>query len=236
MSTPRTKRQFAGASADPAQRQITSFFNKSTTADTPNGTISRQPELPDSVQANLLSVGMRVRKSVPEGYKTVGPSGFKIWTDNSAVPATSTTTLSFIARPPTKALSRELLPFCGINKVGGLDTQPEFQHDSFDDIPELDSIPELTSSQESTDSIEPSASSRKRIFDEDIGEADGYPETFSGSLSLGNGRAMAVPRSRGKHGVPFKGIGRANMSANNDFADAEFLVYDDEGEMDMADE
>jgi hypothetical protein len=49
-STPR-KRQNLAAN----QAQITSFF---------------APALPNDVASNLLSVGMRVRKSVPEGYKS----------------------------------------------------------------------------------------------------------------------------------------------------------------------
>lgn len=195
MSTPRTKRQFAGASANPSQRQITSFFKSG-----PPAPPSPQPELPPSVQANLLSVGMRVRKSVPEGYKTVGPSAFKLWTDNSPLPTPTTT------RAP-KANSRELLPFCGINKVGGLATQPEFE-----DVPELDSVPELTMSQESVESID--SDSRKRLFEEEE-EVDDPREVTPGD------RAMAIPRSR--KNVPFKG-GKGNA----DFPDAEFFVYDGE--------
>ncbi len=71
MSAPRIKRPYAGAASDPAQRQITSFFRKTSTdaaaADPPAFSAAA---LPASVQSNLLTVGMRVRKSVPEGYKT----------------------------------------------------------------------------------------------------------------------------------------------------------------------
>ncbi|KAH6981042.1 ribonucleotide reductase inhibitor [Ilyonectria sp. MPI-CAGE-AT-0026] len=229
MSTPRTKRQFAGSSADPAQRQITSFFNKSTSgAPTTNAEAVRTPELPSSVQANLLSVGMRVRKSVPEGYKTVGPSAFKLWTDNAPLPTPST------ARAPIKASSRELLPFCGINRVGGLDTQPEFESDLFD-VPELDAIPELTMSQESTESVDSSPeTSRKRIFDDEE-DVDLRREASPGTLTPGgNARAMAVPRSRAKKPVPFKGFDQENMAVDEDFEDADFLVYSAEREMDLA--
>jgi hypothetical protein len=140
MSTPRIKRQFAGASADPSQRQITSFFNARSSDESAIAEADKpmQPTLPSNVQANLLSVGMRVRKSVPEGYKTKGTSAFKLWTDNAPVNASTA-----IAKAPGKGASRELLPFCGINKVGGLDTQPEFE----DDVPDLDAIPELTMSK-----------------------------------------------------------------------------------------
>ncbi|KAH7126257.1 ribonucleotide reductase inhibitor-domain-containing protein [Dactylonectria estremocensis] len=230
MSTPRTKRQFAGASADPAQRQITSFFNTKSTSDSPTTTDAiRTPELPSSIQANLLSVGMRVRKSVPEGYKTVGPSAFKLWTDNAPLPTPST------ARAPIRASSRELLPFCGINRVGGLDTQPEFENDVFE-VPDLDAIPELSMSQESNESVDSSPeSSRKRIFD-DREDVDVRREASPGTLTPGghgNARILAVPRSRTKPAVPFKGFGQENMAADDDFDDAEFLVFDAEKEMDM---
>jgi len=45
------------------QVSITTFFKPA------NSGLSSTP-LPDSVQSGLLSVGMRVRKSVPEGYKS----------------------------------------------------------------------------------------------------------------------------------------------------------------------
>ncbi|KAF9695431.1 hypothetical protein EKO04_006568 [Ascochyta lentis] len=94
------------------------------------------PQLPDQVQSSLLSVGMRVRKSVPEGYKT----------PKTALPALQTTTYSQTplrkshAAFSTPALEpmkipvdtlastlqhqRELLPFCGLNKIGGYAEQP----------------------------------------------------------------------------------------------------------------
>ncbi|KAK7408193.1 hypothetical protein QQX98_009660 [Neonectria punicea] len=235
MSTPRTKRQFAGASADPAQRQITSFFNQKSTTDAPitntNANVARQPDLPSSIQANLLSVGMRVRKSVPEGYKTVGPSGFKLWTDNNPLPNPST------VQVPIKASSRELLPFCGINRVGGLDTQPDFEYDEFDNVPELDAIPELTMSQESTASVDSSFEiSRKRIFDDD-NDDNGSREASPGTLtpgSSGNARVIAVPHSRTKNTFSFKGIGQENKAVDSDFEEADFLVYGADREMEMS--
>lgn len=217
MSAPRTKRQFAGASADPAQRQITSFFNASNPSETtaaaaPSTSEVRQPTLPSSVQSNLLSVGMRVRKSVPEGYKTDGTSAFKLWTDNSPVP----TTTAF--RTPTKrgAGSRELLPFCGINRVGGLASQPDVVRDYDDEVPDLDDVPGLTMSQESAPD-----SSRKRIYDDDDAEDDFAASPASFAAGSDAGRVMAVPRSRtGKKNVTSHGQG-----SGDDFDDADFLVF-----------
>ena len=135
MSGPRTKRQFTGAASDPAQRQITSFFSKAANNNSSNPIAETAaaaaaaaplagPTLPSHVQANLLSVGMRVRKSVNEGYKTTvddadAYSAFALWSDAAAAATTTG------ARPVAVATGRrELVPFCGIHKVGGLAVQP----------------------------------------------------------------------------------------------------------------
>ncbi|KAI1273708.1 ribonucleotide reductase inhibitor-domain-containing protein [Xylaria sp. FL0933] len=216
MSAPRTKRQFAGAASDPAQRQITSFFTTSSSSPTnshlisplsssPSITTHHRPEsipnLPATVQSNLLSVGMRIRKSVPEGYKTGGTyNAFALWDENDADadPVTTAAIMGEGQRSRANAFSspRELLPFCGIHKVGGLDTQaeeyrpipiptpiPNFRtgvsatpllyQQGFSDN-DIGDVPGLTSSQESVDSTasdiaySPSASrTRKRFFVED---------------------------------------------------------------------
>jgi hypothetical protein len=83
---------------------------------------SLAPALPGPVQADLLSVGMRVRKSVPEGYKTPKP----------ALPTIHTPRLAVQPPPPPPPPSvpddaqhqRELLPFCGLHKIGGFAEQP----------------------------------------------------------------------------------------------------------------
>jgi hypothetical protein len=220
MSTPRAKRQFAGASADPSQRQITSFFSARTPAESMAAEAEKplQPVLPSTVQANLLSVGMRVRKSVPEGYKTVGTSAFKLWTDNAPPVNTTKTT----ARVPIKGASRELLPFCGINRVGGLDTQPDFERE--DDVPDIDAIPELTMSQESNESVGSYDGSRKRIFDE---EEDELVESRAMDVQ-NNSRIMAIPVSR--KGAGLRGFVPDNRNSGSDFEEADFLV---DPEMDM---
>ncbi|KAH6857344.1 ribonucleotide reductase inhibitor-domain-containing protein [Alternaria rosae] len=81
------------------------------------------PDVPGQVQADLLSVGMRVRKSVPEGYKIHKTSG---------LPSIQTTMSrpTLAVKPPREAVpdevlhQRELLPFCGLNKIGGFAEQP----------------------------------------------------------------------------------------------------------------
>ncbi|KAL8386978.1 hypothetical protein RB595_010249 [Gaeumannomyces hyphopodioides] len=165
MSGPRTKRQFAGAASDPAQRQITSFFSRQTPDQ--DGSLPQQqqqqqqqqqpfsrPALPAMVQSNLLSVGMRVRKSVAEGHKGGVGCDFSMWSDGApqkprvvhhhpphqapspaaAAPAAAPhhthqsfdpRSSSYVPLPGTSA-TRELLPFCGIHNVGGLSAQPDF--------------------------------------------------------------------------------------------------------------
>ncbi len=232
MVNARVKRPFAGASADPAQRQITSFFGGAQSeTDVAIGEALRQPALPSNIQSNLLSVGMRVRKSVPEGYKTIGSSAFKLWTDN-------TTPGEYKATGSSRVVSRELLPFCGINKVGGFDSQPEIPSSVFDDVPSEDAVPELTMSQESVESNGPS---RKRVYDDDDGDearlhafSSGWSDDISPRSSLGNSRVLAVPRSRVRNGATVKKSGQENISTDGDFDDAEFLVFDEDCDLEMA--
>ncbi|KAL7925782.1 ribonucleotide reductase inhibitor domain-containing protein [Trichoderma austrokoningii] len=229
MSTPRNKRQFAGAAADPAQRQITSFFAAQSPNDPPSSSSHQAPSVPANVQANLLSVGMRVRKSVPEGYKTTGPSAFKLWTDTTRPGEVKAAAAAAAAKKPASAVSRELLPFCGINKVGGLDTQPEFVYD--DVVPALDEIPELSMSQESADSTD-GGPTRKRFFD----EQDDFQVQNWDAEDVGGYRAIAVPHSRIKKGSSLKGMDQENMAVDGDeeFEDASFLGFQEGQAMDMA--
>lgn len=196
MATPRVKRPFAGSSSDPSQRQITSFFDRnsdesSSTGDRPF--IERRsstPLLPPSVQANLLAVGMRVRKSVPEGYKTGKEEmmeGSPVVAPRRVVVSTPTPTPVAAAAPPSSfnnfgsrqlPVQRELTPFCGLHKIGGLgvqsvgddDGRPMFAASLFDGSSELDESsepPSLTSSQETVSSTSSSyytpASSQSRF-------------------------------------------------------------------------
>ncbi|KAI8932744.1 hypothetical protein NX059_010234 [Plenodomus lindquistii] len=89
---------------------------------------SLAPTLPGQVQADLLNVGMRVRKAVPEGYKTR-----KLMTGVPTITTTlvnkTTTLASYEVKSSRDAddaptHQRELLPFCGLNKVAGYAEQP----------------------------------------------------------------------------------------------------------------
>ncbi|KAJ1335836.1 Ribonucleotide reductase inhibitor [Microdochium nivale] len=237
MSTPRTKRQFAGAASDPAQRQITSFFSSFSPANTSSHIggrsapvqTSHSPNLPASVQSNLISVGMRVRKSVPEGYKTGTYSAFSLWDDanaNSKSTSAITNTSPAPASPERNrsranafSTPRELMPFCGIHRVGGLDVQPGWESTSpsfgatfasnEDPLDDYDDLPGLTSSQGSaistdswvTNEVMDANNTRKRFFVDD--EEEGGIVTTRSLAPMGgdNGRVFAVPkklRTRGK--------------------------------------
>lgn len=230
MSTPRTKRQFAGAAADPSQRQITSFFDQPTTTVAILVTTGklRGPVLPATIQSNLLSVGMRIRKSVPEGYKTIGTSAFKLWTDDRPANSASATGL------PTKLPGRELLPFCGINRVGGFDTQPLWGPEDF--APSVDEVPGLTLSQDTVDDDETIEPSRKRIFEAEEDEETKEQESTRSLAPMGlrNDRIRAIPRSRAKKLAPRADVGQENVAVVGDFDDCDFLVYDKEREMDVS--
>ncbi|PKS09463.1 hypothetical protein jhhlp_004079 [Lomentospora prolificans] len=241
MTAPRTKRQFAGAAAGPTQRQITTYFacspsNLSGERLPLNNTsaAASQVSLPADTQSSLLNVGMRIRKSVPEGYKTGSSySGFKLWDERED---------GTIARK-RKVVSgtvaqRELMPFCGIHSVGGISSQPAF-------APEADDVPGLTSSQESMESIfeeeEEVANVKKRGYVDDDGEDDVPLRLFSGGkdwtdgdvsprtmapVMPGNARVMAVPRRRGRKsvsaGAGLEDLGQENMAVD-DFEEAAFL-------------
>ena len=233
MSTPRVKRQFAGAASDPSQRHITSFFGKdvnghpatnpSAAPSTATPYLSRPSPsaVPSHVQANLLSVGMRVRKSVPEGYKTGSLySGFSLWADPNGPDRSEACGSSAAHESGPPSSRRELLPFCGIHKVGGLAAQPGFENaplpaaafdappsaaDDFSSVPGVDDVPSLTSSQESVVSASddhqplprisvaaaaPSSANRKRFFADDDEPSD-VPTPFGMPHGLGVWRDRA---------------------------------------------
>lgn len=75
--------------------------------------------LPTKVQSSLLSVGMRVRKAVPEGYKTTeSTTKLDPYTYRAICHPSDFSTHS----DPAKAAT-ELAPLCGMSKVGNLGVQ-----------------------------------------------------------------------------------------------------------------
>ncbi|KAJ9233004.1 hypothetical protein DTO207G8_6344 [Paecilomyces variotii] len=135
-------------------------------------TYSASPALPHKVQSSLLSVGMRIRKSVPEGYKTeaLKPSVYAL------AAAKESTSGGYIASRTSYA---ELAPYCGIHKIGNYAVQTfptpaaEFGAGSEQiSTDEGDAFSLPSSSQESVASSIPPPNSHKRTYDEDLKEDD----------------------------------------------------------------
>ncbi|KAL2019588.1 hypothetical protein VTK56DRAFT_9485 [Thermocarpiscus australiensis] len=237
MTGPRTKRQFAGAASDPSQRQITSFFTKTSSStgcsaaapasSKPTG--FNGPALPAQVQTDLLTVGMRVRKAVPEGYKTGSAyCAFQLWSEDSNGNNSSTTSSSF-SRPAAAPSSfssslRELEPFCGINKVGGMAFQPSHNsgtgqghHLTDSESDDMDAMPGLTSSQDSvssTGSIPSSAAGRLNMAAVAAAVSASPPprKRFFVAEDEEERDALSVPHP---HGGPFR------LSSHDAWLDAE---------------
>lgn len=75
--------------------------------------------LPESIQSSLLSVGMRVRKAVPGGYRNAQLE--LAGKDENATSEPLAEMSTFQTNAP-----RELQPFCGLHKVGGLALPAEY--------------------------------------------------------------------------------------------------------------
>lgn len=234
---PRNQHLFSMASTIKRRRfqaPITSFFT-SQASSSPEASSNRSqsyenlpfPPLPDALQSSLLTVGMRIRKSVPEGYKThktvssIHPYNPHSQDMGNPKPATSSTTYTYT----------ELTPFCGLHKIGGMAIQPmpppsnNIYTNSHQQRPAEEEFLDpwsLPSSQESIDSSTASAPpSNKRAFfefnqdDEDdhaFGEEVAVPSSYyhiNPSYPFGDfanntntavtNRAFAIPRSRSSH-------------------------------------
>jgi len=271
MSAPRTKRPFAG---DASQRQITNFFPRTASSAASDlaavlstthlaGEPASPVHLPPAVQANLLSVGMRVRKSVPEGYKTGSDAGaFALWSDAGPAPSTGPYSQSytpgfayspsqpsqhqdprqFVLQPPITSIHpsastavvssrRELLPFCGLHRVGGMAAQPDapgggvvFADEVFGAAPPAaNRVPGLTMSQDSASSATPDSSQygygpgagRKRSYgcvDTDAGRRPQQPRDGDADWD-GDGDGDVSPRTVVAPS-PFAADGMADGSGN----------------------
>ncbi|MCJ1402971.1 hypothetical protein MMC11_006193 [Xylographa trunciseda] len=173
----------------------------------PSGLLS--PSLPADVQASLLQVGMRVRKSIPEGYKNQAPTKTPITRSTTQHPS------------PAKPTSSELTPFCGINKVGGYQYQLHADDDFYDDSC-------FPSSQESTaESMAPPASpqpTKKRgwsVGSDDLAEPSNvFRQSMSPPL-----RPIAQPKTRVRRSPRSNAWGGCEHDVMewDDFEEAQFL-------------
>lgn len=282
-STHQAKRPYAGSYSQ-AQAQITSYFatqplnyDQSSTAsclstysntdNEPHGrgkqfelSSSLSPPLPALVQSNLLSVGMRVRKAVPEGYKTGSGYGtFTLFSDTNMISKMGVSGPGQVQKRNNTGYNeantrKELTPFCGIMKVGGMAVQTSSSwanEDEVEDVPAEDDIPFL-SSQQSTISSSSIASisnltgsGTKRRFSEEetdeiwLDDRDRYqdvdleisPKSKPAYLQGGLGsRPLAMPKGRRKRyqgsGSSKCDVGKGQENLNMmDFEEAEFLDY-----------
>ena len=228
MST--TKRSFKR----PFQPSISSYFGYPTCDGGPPPraqTSTPSSALPATVQSSLLNVGMRVRKSVAEGYQT-----------QRKVPFTPERNNVILSRGFTA-----LVPYCGIFKIGCHDMKP---------TPFEENLPSLQfdsddwgflSSQESSassDSLRPTvtvplvSSHKRRREDEDDeldnGSQPGSPQFYppfshTRMPNLDRLRPIALPKTRKKPVLePFE-LKESEMIDVGDFDEAEFFRPDEWG-------
>ncbi|CZT09256.1 uncharacterized protein RAG0_14068 [Rhynchosporium agropyri] len=231
------KRPYAGTRSS-SQSAITSYFSHASPSQetdinskpaayclSSQPHTSYTPALPHSIQSNLLNVGMRVRKSVPEGYKTGSYSAFTLFADNT-VPSDSTYSMSAMSSSPSppalktrpRSGARELTPFCGILTVGGMAAQQWGTYNSSgssgemdEDSTEEDDVPFLSSqgSTISSSSLQAEGAftpgGNKRRFFEDEDETSNLfsssstglsPNTFMDTSPVVGERILAVPRRK----------------------------------------
>lgn len=230
------------------QTTLNSYFRQDgDSINSQRSTSPMSPPLPADTAASLLNVGMRVRKSVPEGYKThktLGTPGFPF--PSSAPPASSAP-----ARPSISPMqTRELTPFCGLHKIGGLavqDTpsssapgnmQRQRTEPSEEDMPDLSmSQGTISSTQNSFASVSQGqhSSTRKRTYEDEI-EDD--MDDFFDEIEADNG-VTTLAASKARPMAPMKGSSQKAMSnssvrifGSDDFEEASFLAPLDSMELD----
>ncbi|KAI9043008.1 uncharacterized protein KD926_004799 [Aspergillus affinis] len=186
-------------------------------------TYSPTPTVPATVQSSLLSVGMRVRKSVADGYKTNG----------SKIDAKTT----FPSYDPT-ALRRnagahaELPPFCGTDYNHNGDQLITDDGDAF-------SLP--ASSQESAASYPTQPTAQKRTFGDDWADDEcDFDSDSSTTLHPSNGHSLTSTAGR-RYPAPTLGHQRRRFVALqqqqrtmdvDDFDEPSFLRRREEVDMD----
>ncbi|KAE8380637.1 ribonucleotide reductase inhibitor-domain-containing protein [Aspergillus bertholletiae] len=238
------------------QPPITSFFPATAGTDQPHSscpphlsythysttTSSPTPAVDAKTQASLLSVGMRIRKSVAEGYKTLIPNAENkspLYTNKTLVVGGSTA-------------YTELAPFCGMTKSGESATEP-MSHPSSLSYNQMDqlimddgdafSLP--PSSQESIESVQTTAQKRSYDCDDDDfeGEFDRMP-THSGSnwqnfldpstgMNSVTGRTILTP-CLGQQRRQFVAMKTRTTISVDDFEEPTFLRRREEVDMDLS--
>ncbi|KAK4504872.1 hypothetical protein PRZ48_002835 [Zasmidium cellare] len=226
------KRQFQPSS----QTTLNSYFNRNASdASLERSRSPMSPPLPAETEASLLNVGMRVRKSVPEGYKThktLGQPGFPF--HSSAPPASSAP-----VRPSLSPMrSNELQPFCGLHKIGGwaaqetpLSSAPPLMRGQLE---EDDDMPGLSTSQNTIfstqNSFAASVDSKKRTFEdgyEDDAEdaMDAFFDEADDATTMPTqpiqSRPIARMKTTARKAAP---VNTVRVFGEDDFEEATFLV------------
>lgn len=203
----------------PFQPSISSYFGR-IAADCDHSAVPTSPlpspPLPSSIQSSLLNVGMRVRKAVPEGYKTRRKmSNGAVMTYTGPSPAIEEGSSHFSS--PAQDFTG-LVPYCGILKIGGHLSQPVPTEDNLPplyfgtDDQSLPSSQESSMSSFSTDSaaipvpIYSRNNKRRRedADDEDLGlesqpvSPRSRPISHTRMPNLDQVRPIALPKTRRK--------------------------------------
>ncbi|KAK0944280.1 hypothetical protein LTR48_001057 [Friedmanniomyces endolithicus] len=219
------------------QPSIKSYFSDHTgVSQTSRSPLS--PPLDAATQASLLSVGMRVRKSVPEGYKTHKTVGLEGFPFPSTAPAIASAP-SRSSHNDTAAISRGLMPFCGLHKTGGLAYQPQAYMPS-SSAPAAAGVgqaygkadtPGLTSSQHTISSTQSSFASlaspggvpsKKRTFEEEMeDDLDVYFDEVDAVDSAMAVRVIAKPKASLRRVATDEHM---QATDGQDFDDAVFLA------------
>ncbi|KAJ5311951.1 hypothetical protein PENANT_c022G05217 [Penicillium antarcticum] len=182
-------------------------------------TFSATPVVPAKVQSSLLSVGMRVRKSVAEGYRT------HMAKTEEKVPLHA----GVAQTPAAQPCSAELTPFSG-------STKRPFDHDEYlvNDDGDAFSIP--PSSQQSTSSYTGALGGHKRDLDFDsdmLDDKDYYPQSNTFNDESWQDNSSGVGQSRRILAVRRNMVQQPAMDLD-DFEEASFLRRREEVDADYA--
>lgn len=181
---------------------------------------------------------------MPEGYKTGSYSAFNLFSDNtpaiksdisSASPASTPVARNYKGTRP-RAGNRELTPFCGLMKVGGMSVQGYNESgDAVEDRDEEEYEEMVWGSQQSMMSNDSVGSygrgngAKRRFVDEEEGGGNIFGVDNSDRVLMDVGhRRIAMPRTRkdeksNRGGTTMRFGGDEN--ADMDFGEADFLDY-----------
>ena len=207
------------------------------------------PTLDASTQASLLNVGMRIRKAVPEGYKTHKTAASSTEPRRPAV----VSAVPYFASGGGAGIGgggggggsssgpRGLVPFCGLHKIGGL--RPQEEQWAQPAWPNGSQDSGSSSGSGGGDGGAMSARLKQDFSQSLCGEEDpDEPEVpfddvdgYDGAdVDIGR-RPVAIPRGAGSGALP-RGAGRwarRQPRRSGDFVEALFLSAADGADVDM---